>query len=98
MVSYLDRFYLIPSTVVNIFGNYLNGMGHRFKRLIRVGTIVVIWLIWLCRNDKVFNDKNSSFMQFIYRCSYAMFMVVSPKCGVSEPVYRDLFMEVSRQL
>jgi hypothetical protein len=29
----------------------------RFKLLVRVGTIAVIWFLWLCRNDKVFNEK-----------------------------------------
>jgi hypothetical protein len=24
-------------------------------------------LLWLCRNDKIFNDKNSSILQVIYR-------------------------------
>jgi hypothetical protein len=32
-----------------------------------VGAIAFIWSLWLCRNDKVFNDKNSSILQVIYR-------------------------------
>ena len=46
-----------PRNVANIFGNWLNGVDSRFKLLIRVGAIAVIWSLWLSRNDKVFNDK-----------------------------------------
>ena len=56
-----------PLSVANIFGNWLNGVDNRLKRLIRVGALAVIWSLWLCRNDKVFNDKNSSLMPIIYR-------------------------------
>ena len=40
-----------PRSVAKNFGNWLNGVGPRFKLLIRVGAIVVIWSLWLCRND-----------------------------------------------
>jgi hypothetical protein len=65
-----------PCSIANIFGNWLKGIDkrfkkhirdNRFKKHIRVGTISFIWLLWLCRNDKVFNDKNSSILQVIYR-------------------------------
>ena len=32
-----------PKSIANIFGNWLNGVEHRFKRLIRVGALAVIW-------------------------------------------------------
>jgi hypothetical protein len=48
-----------PCSVANIFGNWLHGIDHRFRMLIRVGAIAVIWSLWLCRIDKVFNDENS---------------------------------------
>jgi hypothetical protein len=35
---------------------------------IRVGAIALIWYLWLCINDKLFNGKNSSLLQVIYRC------------------------------
>ena len=94
MVSHPDRFYLIsPRTVANIFGNWLN-VDPRFKLFSRVGAIAVIWSLWLCKNDKVFNDKNSSLMQVIYRCT-ATLRSWSPLQRVE---YRDLFMEVSSWL
>jgi hypothetical protein len=58
-----------PRSIANIFGNWLNGIEVRFRGLIRVGALAVICSLWLCRNDKVFNDKNSSVMQVIYRCT-----------------------------
>jgi hypothetical protein len=40
-----------PRNVANIFGNWLNGVDNRFRTLIRVGALAVIWSLWLCRND-----------------------------------------------
>ena len=95
MVSHPDRFYLIsPRSVANIFGNWLNGIDSRFKLLIRVGAIAVIWSLWLCRNDKIFNDKNSSVMQVIYRCTTTL-----RSWSVLQRVeHRKLFLEVSSRL
>ena len=56
-----------PSSVANIFGNWLHGIDHKYKILLRVGAIAIIWSLWLCRNDFVFNNKNFSLMQVIYR-------------------------------
>ena len=83
-----------PRSVPNIFGNWLNGVDPRFKLLVRVGAIAVIWSLWLCRNDKVFNDKNASFMQVIYRCT-ATIHSWSPLQRVE---HRGLFSEVSFRL
>jgi hypothetical protein len=58
-----------PRSIANIFGNWLNGVVVRYKSLIRVGAIAVIWSLWLCRNDKVFNNVSSNLMQVIYRCT-----------------------------
>jgi hypothetical protein len=65
----------------------------RFRTLIRVEVIGVIWTRWLYRNDKVFNDKNYSLLQVIYRCTgYAPFVVTSSEGGESRPIYGDLYM------
>ena len=60
MVNHPDRSSTIypPTSIANIFGNWLNGVDNRFKQLIRVAALAVIWLFWLCRNDKFFNNKN----------------------------------------
>jgi hypothetical protein len=46
-----------PTSITNIIGNWLHGIDLRFRTFIRVGELVVIWSLWLCRNDKVFNDR-----------------------------------------
>ena len=83
-----------PRSVANIFGNWLNGVDNRFKILIRVGAIAVIWSLWLCRNDKVFNNKMSSILQVIYRCTG---LLRSWSC-LQRMENRDLFTEVSTRL
>jgi hypothetical protein len=56
-----------PTSVANIFGNWLHGIDLSFRTFIRVEALAVVWSLWLCRNDKVFNDKNYSLLQVIYR-------------------------------
>jgi hypothetical protein len=68
MVSHPSSFNLI-STIkyYQYIWYWLNVIDNRFKKHIRVGAIAFIWSLWLYRNDKVFNDKNSSILQVIYR-------------------------------
>jgi hypothetical protein len=47
-----------PRSVSNLLWNWLNGVDDRFEKHIWVGAIAIIWSLWLCRNDKVFNDEN----------------------------------------
>ena len=83
-----------PKFVANVFGNWLFGIDKRFKTIIRVGALAVIWSLWLCRNDKIFNDKNCSLMQVIYITTTTLRSWV-PLQG---PVHRDLFMEACTRL
>jgi hypothetical protein len=46
-----------PRRNASIFGYWLNGVDLRFKLLIRVGALAIIWSLWMCKNDNVFNDK-----------------------------------------
>ena len=46
-----------PSSVANIFGNWLHDIDHKYIILLRVGAIAIIWSLWLCRNDKVLMTK-----------------------------------------
>jgi hypothetical protein len=62
--------------------------------LIRAGALAGIWSLWVCRNDKVFNDKNCSLLQVIYRCT-GILRLWSP---LQRMDHRDLFMEVCTQL
>lgn len=59
----------LPSSVVNMFGNWLLGIDDKYIILLRVGTLTLILLLWLCRNDLVFNGKKSSSLHVIYRCT-----------------------------
>jgi hypothetical protein len=94
MVSHPSSFDLISASIANIFGNWLNGIDNRFKKHIRVGAIAFIWSLWLCRNDKVFNDKTSSILQVIYR-GISTLRLWSSLQRVED---RDLFMEVCARL
>jgi hypothetical protein len=84
----------LPTSVANIFGHWLHHIDLRFRTLIRVGALAVIWSLLLCRNDKVFNDKNCSLLQVIYICT-SMLCMWSP---LQRQGNRDLFMEVCTQL
>jgi hypothetical protein len=77
-----------PTSVANIFRNWLHDIDLRFRMLIRVGAFAVIWSLWLCRNDKVFNDKNCSLLQVFYRCT-GILHLWSP---LQRMVNHDLFL------
>jgi hypothetical protein len=83
-----------PISVANIIGNWLHGIDLRFRMLIRVGALVVIWSLWLCRNDKVFNDKNYSLLQVLYRCTG----ILRLWSHLQHLENRDLFTEVCTRL
>jgi hypothetical protein len=55
-----------------------------------VGAIAVFCSVWLCRNDKVFNEKNSSILQVIYR-AIGTLRLWSSLLHLED---RDLFTEV----
>jgi hypothetical protein len=70
--------------------------------LLRVGAIALIWSFWLCRDDKVFNNKNSSILQVIYRCTGTLCLwsqlhrakdhdLFTEMCPCLEDTARDLF-------
>jgi hypothetical protein len=83
-----------PTRVANIFGNWLHGIDHRFITLIRVRAIAIIWSLWLCRNDKGFNDKNCSLLQVIYRCTATL----RSWSALQKMENRDLFTDVCTRL
>jgi hypothetical protein len=83
-----------PRSIANIFVNWLNRVDSMFKTLIRVGMIAVVLSLWLCRHEKVFNDKNSSCMQVIYRCT-TLLRSWSPLHRLEDC---DIFTEVSTRL
>jgi formate-dependent nitrite reductase membrane component NrfD len=83
-----------PCSITNIFRNWLIGMDNRFKKHIRVGAMAFIWSLWLCRINKVFNDKNSSILQVIYGA-------IGTLClwsALQRPQDRDLYTEICARL
>jgi hypothetical protein len=74
-----------PTSVTNIFGNWLYGIDLRFRMLIRVGALAVVLSLWLYRND--FNDKNCSLLQTDV---YSPFVVAFAAYGESRPFYGGL--------
>jgi hypothetical protein len=90
MVIQVASTLFLPRGITNIFGNWLDGIDNRFKKHIRVGAIAFIWSLWLYRNDNVFNDKNSSILQVIYRAIGTLRLWSS----LQRLEDRDLFMEV----
>jgi hypothetical protein len=57
-----------PGSVANIFENWLHGIDLRFRTLIRVGAVAVIWSLWLVKNDKIYNDNKCSLLHIINMC------------------------------
>ena len=83
-----------PKSVANVFGNWLHGIDKKLRTVIRMGAIAVIWSLWLCRNDKVFDDKNVSHLHVLYRCtSFLRLWSTLQRVG-----HRDLFTEAHARL
>ena len=59
-----------PASVANLFGDWLNGVDKRSKELIRIGVAAMLWAIWNCRNDIIFNKANSThYLQVINKAN-----------------------------
>jgi hypothetical protein len=89
MVSYSISIGLVSGIFLAI--GYMVYIDHRFQMLIRVGALAIIWSLWLCRNDKVFNKKKPfSFAGYLLVHQYSLIVVASTSCGESGPIYRGL--------
>jgi hypothetical protein len=57
-----------PRSVRHLYGSWLNQFGGKLKRQVLVGASAFCWVIWLSKNDMIF-DKSSikTFMQVLYR-------------------------------
>ena len=59
-----------PINLASLFSSWLNGIEPKTAARIRVGVCALLWAIWNCRNDIVFNRKNiTNFLQVIFRAS-----------------------------
>jgi hypothetical protein len=60
-----------PTSVTNMFRNWLNGVEKQTNARIRVGVCALIWALWNCRNDMVFNKTGTAhFLQVIHMATY----------------------------
>jgi hypothetical protein len=93
MIGHLSSFWSISSLECSqYFQKLVHGIDHRFRTLIRVGLLVVIWLSWLCINEKVFHNKNASVLQVIYRCTGTLLSWSSYNYGELWHVYTVLYV------
>ena len=54
-----------------MFDGWLQGVDKEKSKLILVGASALYWVLWLCRNDRVFDKSPSiSYMQVIFRATY----------------------------
>ena len=59
-----------PTNITNMFGNWLRGMQKIDKARVRVGVCAILWSLWTCRNDLVFNkSKRMNYLQVIYKAT-----------------------------
>ena len=64
-----------PTSIANMFGNWLAGIDKETKARIRIVVYAFVWAIWNCRNDIVFNKVgNAHFLQVIHRATYWIHM------------------------
>jgi hypothetical protein len=45
-----------PTNINNLFGQWLNGIEKKIKEQIRVGVYALIWAIWNCHDNVIFNN------------------------------------------
>src|SRR3990170_3435388 len=59
-----------PNNISTLFGTWLDGIDSETARHIRVGVCALLWAVWNCRNDLVFNRAtNNHFLQVIFRAT-----------------------------
>jgi hypothetical protein len=80
-----------PRSVTDIIENWPNDVDPRFKLLIRVGALGVIWSVWLCKNDKFLNDKLFYYACYLPVHNFAPFMVIFITCGESRSIYGGIY-------
>ena len=59
-----------PSSVSNMFGNWLIGTPKDYKSLVLVGAAALCWSVWRCRNAVVFYNKKHSFLRVIFATAH----------------------------
>lgn len=95
IIQIASNLYLLIS-VTDIFGRcWLDGIPNRFKMLIRVEVYALLWSLWLCRNELVLNGKNSSPLQFIFRCTHLLCMWSTHRTEF-QPLFKAVCMRLEQ--
>ena len=56
-----------PNSITTLFGTWLDEIDFDTARHIHVGVCALLWAVWNCRNDLVFNrTTNIHFLQDIF--------------------------------
>jgi hypothetical protein len=65
--------------IINLFGNWLEGVEKKERAQIQVGVCALLWAIWHVCNDYIINRaKPNSFMQVIPLATHWILYVVLP--------------------
>jgi hypothetical protein len=84
-----------PTSIPNMFGNWLNGVDMKSKARIRIGVSALCWSIWRCRNNIIFNkSKNLNLLQVIHMMVYWM----QQWALLQVPTQRDIMDSGCKQL
>jgi hypothetical protein len=60
-----------PQNMTHLLGSWLNFWPLKHRKQMLIGVAALCWAIWLCRNDLVFNKKDSiSLLQVVFRGAY----------------------------
>ena len=60
-----------PNSVHNLFTSWLEGLNRKMKSKILVGASAICWVLWLTRNDIVFDKAIAlSYLQVIFKATY----------------------------
>ncbi len=61
----------IPTSISHIFYDWLQGVVNKKSKLILFGASALCWVLWLSRNDSVFDKSPTvTYMQVIFKATY----------------------------
>jgi hypothetical protein len=62
---------VIPTSVVHLFIGWATGLGKQFKNLVLVGAVALCWVLWISRNNVVFDNSSSKiYIPFLFQRIY----------------------------
>jgi hypothetical protein len=81
-----------PINIINMFGNWLNGIPETDKTRIRIGVLALCWSIWIYRNNIIFNKQKDTniFADYSAGCAPNSSMVLPPPGELMDIRYNRL--------